>query len=117
LALVSPEKEQKEQKEQEQQQLKQNNNKKGFFVIKRKSKYNLWMPVALYDEENHYRVAVFEDFYQAIQYQKKYEDRLIKQYLKERKRGYENNNKRPNYNRGEVKLFIEHEMPNIRNYF
>lgn len=81
--------------------------KKTFYIIKKKCRFNTWVPIALYDENNNFRgQAVFTSFWDAVQYQKKYEDRLINNHLKESK-WFSNNNQRHLKNAAELKLFVE----------
>ncbi len=77
------------------------------------------MPVALYNETNNFKgLAVFENFHEAVQYKKIFEEKLMKVYLRERGKGHESSNdNRSTFNRGEVRIFVEREMPNIKTYF
>ena len=59
-------------------------------------------------------LACFDTLWEAVQYQRKYEDRLIKSHLRENK-GHHNNNKSGRAH-NEVKLFVEHSIPSMYQY-
>jgi hypothetical protein len=96
-----------------------NNNKKVFYVVKKRGRFKEYQNISYIDQNNSFRgIACFNSLWEALQYKQLYEQRLVKQYLKERKRGYEtNNNNRPNYNKSDLKVFVEHEIPNIKSYY
>jgi hypothetical protein len=67
-------------------------------------------------------IAVFEDFHQALQYQKKYEESLIKRYLQENKnkKGRRRNPTSSKYQTmkslGQVRCFEERTLPQLRHF-
>lgn len=96
--------------EQEQQPQPQQS-KKGFFVIKKKALHNTSMPISYFDDEGHFRgITCFEDYFIALKYMQKYEDKLAQNHLKETKK-YDNSRNRHTYN--ELKLFIENTRPSV----
>lgn len=100
----------KEQEQKQQQKQKQ----KKFYVVKRRSVHNIWLPVAYFDDNNNFRgYAVFDDFFPAVKYMKKYEDKLTRKYLEDGKNGggskrYHNANSDK-----ELKIFFEDKLPSI----
>lgn len=90
-----------------------NNNKKMFYIIKRKARFNSWVPISYIDDNNNFRgQAVFTSFWQATEYMRKYEDRLIRNHLKESRRHSNDNQRR--LNAAELKIFSENSLPDIR---
>lgn len=108
---------------QQEQKKEAINKKPGFFVLRKKGLYNSWNPVALYDSKTGYfkGVAYFSGLWECVQYKKKCEDKAIKNFLKERKGIYGNNNTigkhRSMMNEDTFKIFIEHEIPSIKPQF
>jgi hypothetical protein len=72
---------------------------------------NLWEPVSYFDENNNFRgQAVFSTIEEALQYQKKFEDKLILRDLRD------HNNHRRYKTKITLKIFKENSLPTIKRF-
>jgi hypothetical protein len=79
LALIEP-------KQQQQSNNNNNKNEKTFYVLKRRSLSGRYEPVALYSKTNNFLGnAVFDSLDECIEYQKEFDERLMKKFLKPKK--------------------------------
>lgn len=70
---------------QQQQEQKQKQKEKTFYVLKR-SLNGRYEAVALYSKSNNFLgLAIFESLDEAMQYQKEFDERLMKRFLKPKK--------------------------------
>lgn len=89
--------------------------KKKFFVVKKRGINKQWLPITLYDDEGHYRgVAYFDDFFTAFKYMQKFEQKLIKNYLREVNDNNGGNWRHNTKHEREFKVFCEDTIPNIK---
>jgi hypothetical protein len=77
--------EEQETQQRQIEQPKQQQNEKIFYVLKKKSLGGHYEPVALYLNGSFRGLAVFTSLSECEQYQKEFEDRLMKRFLKPRK--------------------------------
>jgi hypothetical protein len=115
LALID---QQQEQKQKQPVIIIEQKQKQVFFVLRKKGARGSWDTISYFDDEGHFRgIACFEDFHQAVRYQKIYEDKMIKKYLHEGKGKFRDGSSIKHHfmmsKDTKVKLFIEHTRPSV----